>query len=180
MTEVWKDIPGFEGYYQVSDQGRVKSLARMLPIMGGNYRMKREAILSSAVDETGRHRVTLHKDCSQTTRRVPVLMMAAFVGPRPDGCVIAHLDGNASNNILSNLIYCSQKENARHKKLHGTQPRGETHYKTKFTEEDVRAIRKRYVPRCPRNGCRVIARDLGVHPVTISSIILRKTWAHVD
>jgi hypothetical protein len=104
----WKPIPTFPGYF-VSDDGRVLSRKRKQP-----------RLLSIATDREGRPLVALRQDGRLVTRRVHVLMLLAFVGPRPDGHVIRHLDGDPTNNILSNLAYGTHSDNGFDAVAHGT------------------------------------------------------------
>lgn len=108
MAEQWRGIPGFPGY-RVSDEGRVLSLKRRTP-----------RILRVAEDAEGRPMVALRQGDRLVTRRVHVLMLLAFVGNRPDGAVIRHLDGDVRHNHLSNLAYGTHSENGFDAVRHGT------------------------------------------------------------
>jgi len=105
-NEIWKPIIGFEGKYEVSNLGRVKSL---------NYRGVKgiENILKPFTDIKNHnyHKYTLvNKDGKVITKLVHWLVMEAFVGDRTDR-IIDHIDGNGSNNTLSNLRFCTHREN---------------------------------------------------------------------
>jgi hypothetical protein len=80
------------------------------------------------------------------------LVLEAFVGPRPDGLVCRHLDGNCENNRLDNLEWGTQAENARDRIRHGTQCRGLTNGRSKLTEEQVMAIRREITGAGPAGG----------------------------
>ena len=178
MEEIWKDIPRYEGFYQASNIGRIKSLPRKVRA-GNGFRLKRENILRHAVDKDGRCHVNLCVDGNAETIRVQLLVMAAFVGPCPDGKEVAHWDGNPSNNCLENLLYCTHKENISHKKRHGTEQQGEGHYRRSFTNVEVQEIRSRYIPFCPVNGGVPLAQEFGVSKMVISCLVARKTWKHI-
>ena len=109
MTE-WRDVPGYEGRYQVSDDGRVLSLPRK----GARGRMLR---LTPFV--RGYRAVGLSMYGTATTRLVHHLVLLAFVGPRPVGAVTRHLDGDPANNVLSNVAYGTQVENQADTIRHG-------------------------------------------------------------
>ena len=103
--EIWKDIPGYEGLYQVSNLGRVKSL---------NYRRSgKEHIL--AEHKTGNRllysQVHLSKNNIVKHYYIHILVWEAFNGPKPDGMVINHKDENPGNNALDNLMLCTQSAN---------------------------------------------------------------------
>jgi hypothetical protein len=98
--EVWKDIPGFEGKYQVSNQGRVKSL---------RYRgSSQEQILKQRLTVYGYYDVGLEKK----RYRVHRLVWEAFNGPIPEGMQINHIDEVKTNNALTNLSLMTPKENS--------------------------------------------------------------------
>lgn len=112
-AEEWRWIPGFEGSYQVSDHGRVRSFRnRRAPgrLISASRGTQRGYLMVNLTDETGPQR-----------RYVHALVLAAFVGPRPPGMQIRHLDGLTTNAHLSNLAYGTARENAADLRRHGTQ-----------------------------------------------------------
>lgn len=111
--EQWRWIPGYEGSYEVSDQGRVRSWMPWL-----NTTPPR--ILATPLC-VGYPRVTLRRDGQQRCRTVHSLVMEAFVGPCPEGHEVRHLDGNRANPVLTNLAYGTAAENVRDSLRHGTQ-----------------------------------------------------------
>src|SRR5699024_3383608 len=109
-TEIWKPIPGFEGLYEVSDHGRVRSLDRV--VHSENYaRSVRGRMLKVNTAPDGRVSVNLFRDNIGYTRRVHRLVMEAFVGPCPEGMEVCHWNDNASDNRLSNLRYDTRSAN---------------------------------------------------------------------
>lgn len=111
MTENWLPIPGFEGRYEVSDQGRVRSLASGTP-----------RLVSTRIGFGGYRRVTLYLNGRRWHRTVHVLVALAFIGPRPDGMEVRHLDGDQLNNCRSNLTYGTPTENHLDTVRHGRNP----------------------------------------------------------
>lgn len=108
MKEVWKDVPGYEGLYQVSNLGRVKSL----PKKGGWSQAK---ILRPRYDRNGYNRVGLYKNGKSNEAKVHRLVATVFLGKAPEGkTTINHKDGNHSNNCVDNLEWASQLENNLH------------------------------------------------------------------
>lgn len=104
MKEIWKDIPNYEGLYQISSLGRVKSL---------NYnRTKQEKILKQAKDYDGYHLVSLSKNGKHLTMKVHRLVAQAFLGN--SNLQINHIDENKSNNKISNLEYCTPSYNTKY------------------------------------------------------------------
>lgn len=109
--EVWKDINNFEGYYQVSNMGRVKALKRTLSHKHSKTYTFNELILKPNSVKGGYLQVTLNKDSKRKSKYVHVLVMEAFKGEKPIGYEVNHIDENKENNKLSNLEYLTCKEN---------------------------------------------------------------------
>ncbi len=117
--ENWQDVPGYIGSYQVSSLGRVKSCARtVVQDCGGaglSSRIIKERILRSGSRFGGGYKgVMLCKHGVMSAFTVHKLVMLSFVGPRPDGYEINHIDGDKSNNSLSNLGYVTPLQNRHH------------------------------------------------------------------
>ncbi len=111
-TETWKDIRGYEGYYQVSNLGRVKSLDRISTMKNGVKRRKRGRILKSAFDTKKRYlQVDLSKDGKCNMCRVHDLVGKAFVKGYFEGAEIDHIDTITTNNNVSNLRWTNRKGN---------------------------------------------------------------------
>ena len=112
MTEVWKDIKGYEGLYQVSDIGRVKSFDRMVIDKIGRKYNKKGRILKPKTGPNGYLRVALCDDCGKPKGfYVHRLVCEAFhENPESKPCV-NHIDENKTNNVASNLEWCTYKEN---------------------------------------------------------------------
>lgn len=107
---------------------------------------------------------------------VHVMVIECFVGPRPKGMHINHIDGVKTNNAIVNLEYCSRAENMAHASRTGLFARGARHYKTKLTEDDVRAIR---AARDGGESLTTICARYGIGKPAASMIANRKTWRHV-
>lgn len=108
MNEVWIDVAGYEGLYQVSNKGRVLSLTR------------EGLILSPATSPAGYLRVSLHKQGKGKSVSIHRLVIENFVGPQPfEKAVTRHLDGNPANNSVENLKWGTQKENCADRIHHG-------------------------------------------------------------
>ena len=107
---IWADIAGYEGLYQVSSTGEVKSLKGW----NGHRIIERERILSKTKTTTGYYKVELIKNGVKRSFRVHRLVAGAFI-PKVEGKeIINHKDGNPLNNSVSNLEWCTQKENVNH------------------------------------------------------------------
>lgn len=109
MEEIWKDIPEFEGMYQVSNIGRIKSLLRK----SYSGRILKERLLSLVPDTKGYLRVTLHKAKKAFHKSVHRIVAEVFV--KGDiSLQVNHIDGVKTNNIYTNLEWCTNKENSNH------------------------------------------------------------------
>lgn len=105
-TEIWKDVIEYEGLYQVSNLGRVKSL---------NYKHTgKERILKSIRNKDGYWKVALYKNGKRKTLSVHRLVVTAFIEPIPKGLVVNHIDENPANNCVENLEICTHKKNLNH------------------------------------------------------------------
>lgn len=99
MTEIWKDVEGFDGRYQVSSWGKVRSA---------------KGILSPYRNKKGYLKIDLNMNGKRYKRRVSRLVAEAFI-PNPYGLPqVNHKDGNKENNSISNLEWCTNKENYDH------------------------------------------------------------------
>lgn len=121
--EEWRDIPGYEGIYQVSDLGRVKSLSRDIKRRGSSIMKSKTVILKSKIDSRGYvfHKLRIN-NCSKYIR-LHIIVAMAFLGHKPDGTmkvVIDHKDNNKLNNKPSNLQLISQRENSSKDRKGGT------------------------------------------------------------
>jgi hypothetical protein len=113
--ETWKDIIGYEGLYQVSNMGNVKSLSRIIDRGSLPSRLQKEKLMKKTVNKQGYHVVNLSKDKRQKLHSVHFLVASCFLGDR-NGLDTNHIDRNKSNNCLSNLEYVSRRENTCHGK----------------------------------------------------------------
>lgn len=110
--EEWKDIEGYEGLYQVSNLGNVKSLEKTRIGNGGSIVPVKERILKASKDSKGYLQVKLFKDEKPKTYKVHRLVASAFL-PNPDNLPqVNHKDENPSNNRVDNLEWCSAKYNS--------------------------------------------------------------------
>lgn len=112
-AEQWRPVRGYEGRYAVSDLGRVRSLHRVVTRVDGQRQRVTGRILSATPATDGRLRVALAGPAGRRRQRVHVLVLEAFVGPRPEGMDGRHADGNYTDNRLSNLLWDTPQNNNR-------------------------------------------------------------------
>jgi len=117
---LWTSVPGYEGFYEVSNYGDVRSLTRSVEYGKHKHTVYQGRDLKQFI--SGKYlSVKLSKAGVTKTAYVHELVLLAFEGKRPvlsHRCEIRHLDGNGLNNALSNLKYGTVKENAADRKLH--------------------------------------------------------------
>ena len=121
QDEVWKDIEGYEGLYQVSTCGNVKSLPKVRRNGTGTY-IQKERLLKPSNTSTGYKKVELYKDGKRKSFKVHRLVAIAFI-PNPDNKPeVNHIDGNKINNNIDNLEWVTSSENTIHAYETGSSP----------------------------------------------------------
>lgn len=114
--EQWRPVVGYEGAYEVSDLGRVRSLDRITD----RGRRWRGRLMTPATMPAGYQVVTLWRDGAQRTHLVHRLVLTAFVGPQSARTEVRHGDGDPANNALTNLAWGTHSENQHDQVAHGT------------------------------------------------------------
>lgn len=175
MIEVWKDIEGFEGYYQVSNKGRVKSLVR--------WKRKTEKIIKGCtIGKFGYLQVGLRKGGKVKNFLIHRLVMMAFdpIDNAPD-MQVNHKDFNTANNELSNLEWVTCQENIDHfrsqRSTDKTNIQGTKHHLSKLNDSLVREIRKLHST--GKYSIRALSMKYEVNWGTINNVVQRDTWKHV-
>lgn len=111
MQEIWKDIEGYEGCYQVSNLGRLKSLERTVKGNNGGVYVKKEKILTPTINSSGYYHTILRKDGRNVHVYIHRLVAQTFI-PNPDNLQqINHISEDKTNNRVDNLEWCSAKYN---------------------------------------------------------------------
>lgn len=114
MTELWRDVVGFEGFYQVSNHGRVKSLDRQVFYIDGRVRTFYGQILKLRLDSKGYYFVTLIKPGFKIQQRVHRLVAESFILNFQNKPCVNHKNSNRKDNIVDNLEWVTHKENTQH------------------------------------------------------------------
>lgn len=116
MEEIWKDIKGYEQYFEISNIGRVKRKPRIVTNKWGTKTYLEEKIISQSISNKGYCKVTLRKENSvdKKTFSVHRLVATHFIENPQNKPQINHIDGNKRNNKVSNLEFCTQSENIKH------------------------------------------------------------------
>ena len=173
-NEVWKDIPDYEGLYQASNLGRIKSLSRRVKSKGG-WRIIKEKILKPYKKKNRRMSIDLGK---RNTKSVHRLVAMSFIENPFNKPQVNHIDGNPSNNELSNLEWCTQSENQLHAYRTGLQvgfsPKGIDNKNSKYFykyDMSLNLISKEF---CIKE----YARNLKVNPTSIHRVLSGKRKSH--
>ncbi len=111
--EKWADIEGYEGIYQISNKGRIKSLSRKIRY-GKGFSVSKEKIRKPAQDRNGYYVVILRKNGSVKRMYIHRLVANAFLDKVEGKGIINHKDGKPKNNEVENLEWCNYKENLIH------------------------------------------------------------------
>lgn len=121
MEEIWKPVKGYEGYYSVSNFGRVKSENRVIKDANGKSFNKKSRIIALTDNGKGYKIASLSKD-GRRNFYVHRLVAINFLVCKEDQIEVNHIDGVKSNNKLNNLEWCNKKENMTHAYKTGLQP----------------------------------------------------------
>ena len=154
-----RPVPGYKGYYATAD-GRVFSIMEM----------------KRARHSDGYLRVQTFSNQVRKRPGVHTMVASAFIGPRPAGMVVRHLDGNKDNNSPENLKWGTHKENSEDVARHGIL-KGRRNWNAKLTDSCVIEIRK-----LRASGVRlsVLAKQFEVSDSTIEAVVNRRNWKHVE
>ncbi len=178
LKETWKDIPEYEGYYQVSNLGRVRSLDRVMLRCNNSLKTLEGKLLLSDLMKGGYLQIQLSKNSERKKFLIHRLVLLTFIGPCPDGMEACHNDGNRINNVIYNLRYDTRKNNIIDRERHGNTAKGESHGLSKLIESDVIEIRESYKEgNISQNE---LARKYNVSRGSIRYVINRKSWKHIQ
>jgi len=176
MEEIWKDIPSYEGIYQISNIGRVRNLEYYIIESTGKRRKRRARIISNKLPEGAEYyQVILFKNKKSKLWRIHRLVAIAFISNPENLREINHKDHNKLNNSVDNLEWCSHSYN-NFQSVEFHEKYGENLYNAKLTEEDVRNIRKRLDEKEPSS---ILSVDYKVSKTTIDRIRQNKIWKRV-
>lgn len=169
-VEVWKPVVGYEGLYEVSDQGRVRSLHQRR-WCGTHWYEVPPRTMKATIARNGYPVVKLTREGVGRTIAVHSIVLTAFAGPKRAGQECRHLNGDSQDARLCNLCWGTPLENTEDRIRHGTMPRGINHHGAKLTASQVLAIR------AAAGTHREIAARYGIATSCVSNIKSRKSWA---
>lgn len=170
--EEWRSVVGFEGIYEVSDMGRVRSLDRI--DFGGGHRIG--FVLSPGKTHKGYMRVGLTKGRDRRNHSVHTLVLTAFKGSKPLGTEAAHDNGIRDDNKAENLFWRTPFANNQDRRRHGTLPLGETHHAATISEATARLIKARLATE-PLS--RDVAAEFHIPKSIVDAIRCGRSWRHI-
>ena len=175
-NEIWKDVIGWEGFYQISNFGNVKSLERQVYNKGHKcYRVQYGRVLKPAIASHGYRMVHLLNGKISRSVCVHRLVIEAFIPNSENKKETNHKDGNKLNNNVDNLEWATYTENINHALNTGlNNNKADTHYKAKITSKDAVTIR-----RMRKQGIRITKIKESFNNLSLSSIgdiIHNITW----
>ena len=174
--ERWLPVVGYEGYYEVSDQGRVRSVERTITYKDGRvygYPSK----LIKLHKRSNYYYVRLRISCSLKSFAIHRLVLSTFAPV--DGweeLEVRHNDDTPANNQLTNLCWGTSQDNSNDCVSRNRQSRGEKVPQSKLRERDVKTIRQLFDD---GRSQAAISRLFVVDPETIRNVVLGKSWSHI-
>lgn len=166
--EIWKDINNYDGLYQISNYGRVKSLAT---------RFKIDKVLKSKQTKIKYLSVVLCKDKHQNRKYIHRLVAQAFI-PNPDNLPqVNHKDGDKTNNHYKNLEWCTPHENMLHAYKNNLKGNGEKMFNAKLNNINVIEIREKYNTK--QYTQQQLANNYNVSRQLVGMVIRGEIWKHL-
>lgn len=156
----WRAVVGYEGAYEVSSSGRVRSLTREVIFANGRSRVVTGRELAPAILKSGYPAVNLWRNNKGRTRTVHGLVAEAFLGPRGEGVEVCHNDGNPANPNLSNLRYDTHQNNLMDTVYGGTNSKVQSRCKHGHLKKGENRIE--YGVFLTRSKCRACTREHGL------------------
>ena len=177
--EVWKSIEGFEGFFQISNHGRIRSLDRYVNARNGGKRFEHGRIMKSSINSRKYYILPLRKNGYVKTFRINRLVAIAFI-PNPENKPeVNHIDGDKQNNHVKNLEWSTHKENIKHALETGLQVpfKGCEVGTSKLKNHEVLKIRQLY--KTGNYTYKQLSEMFNVSYNTIYSVIKRTSWKHI-
>ena len=181
MTEIWKDIKGYEGFYQVSNIGKIRSVDRLVHNPRYGFQKLKGKLLSASPNSHGYPQIGLTQKGKRKTLKVHSLVALYFLDKISNKNEVNHKDGDKLNNRVENLEWCTRSENILHAFAFDLKekPKGELNGQSKITKAEVIEIREMYKGRGKGLSLAKIALIYNLGSTQVSRIIKKQSWRHV-
>lgn len=176
MQEVWKDVSGYDGYYQISNVGSIRSLDRQEAQTNGHPMTYKGDVMKPCKDGKGYRFVYLSRNGKRKMYKIHRIVALEFI---PNPCnyeQVNHKDGNKDNNSFDNLEWCTGLYNMQHSFRNGLHKSGERVSTSILTKSQVDEIRRTHIKGDNNYGAKPLAKTYGVSDATIRNILNNKKW----
>ena len=174
IIEEWRDITGYEGLYQVSNLGRVRSLDRYVNSGYNTKRFSKGKILSFLLQKNGYAKVMLSKENTVKNADLHRLVAETFIANPNNKTTVNHKDGNKENNKIDNLEWATQKENNNHAAANGLNL-----FLKKLSVDQIKKMRKEYIPYSRKFGAVALSKKYNCSINTARLIVEGKRYKSI-
>lgn len=173
--EIWKDIPGYEGLYQASTEGRIRSLDKYIQYSNGRQVFHKGKVLKLFERKDGYLKITLHKNVKSKTHLVHRLILTVFDRLPKEGEEGNHCDGDKSNDCISNLEWVTRIDNMRHRINILGKSQINRYVLTNGEVKEIKILLKQ-----GHLSQREIAKRYNISESVVSGIKLGKAWRNIE
>lgn len=182
--EVWSKIKDYEGIYEISTFGRIKSLSRLKKGVENTSYLTKEKILKNVFDKDGYCLINLYKNNKSKTFKIHRLVALHFIENTLNKEQVNHINGIKTDNRIENLEWCTHSENMKHALINKLKIplKGENCKVSKLTDKIViEILTKKKESNGKRNwGAKEICLKYNIKSTCISEVVSRRNWKHIE